>query len=165
MSEESSRRSHPSIVNARPQPGTEDIELARSLGAPAVDVHGLPIGVIVAVYREAHTRRPAWFGISVGRCADLDIVIAPTDGATFNGSVVTIGFDRARVITTSRAVVALLADAIGDERPRHPPAQLPRCSRRWPSGRAPRNRHDVRRSSDGRAPSMATPHQRCRRRS
>jgi hypothetical protein len=129
VSEESSRRWHPSAES--PSIGrTERVAPTWWVDTRAVDIHGLPLGVIAAVYRDTHTGEPAWLGLIVGRRDDLEVVIAPIEGAAFDGTVVTIGFDRARVVATSRAVVASLAAAIGDVPPPRSASRSWRCGRR-----------------------------------
>ena len=56
-----------------------------------------PVGVVVAVDTDSTTGCPAWLGIDIGGGTLADLVIASTNGASFDGSVVIVAYHRNHV--------------------------------------------------------------------
>lgn len=81
-----------------------------------VDVHGLVIGMIVAVYLEPATTQPAWLGIDVGGLDSLGAVLAPVAGARLVAGVVVVADEHEMVVNTPVALISVLALELGDRK-------------------------------------------------
>lgn len=81
----------------------------------AIDRYGELLGIVVDVYDDAATRRPAWLAISTGFFG-ARVAVAPVQGATLLGADVVVAHDAATVRAAPAVTTVVTIDAL-DEQP------------------------------------------------
>jgi hypothetical protein len=81
----------------------------------ALDVHGHLLGVVVDVYDDPESRRPAWLAISTGFFGTR-IGVVPLRGASFLGPDVVVAYDRHTVTTAPAVDVVVTVDPTQQQR-------------------------------------------------
>jgi hypothetical protein len=75
----------------------------------ALDVHGDLLGVVVDVYDDPESRRPAWLAISTGFFGTR-IGVVPLRGASLLGPDVVVAYDRHTISTAPAVDVVITVD-------------------------------------------------------
>jgi hypothetical protein len=102
----------------------------------ALDVHGDLLGIVVDVYDDLESRRPAWLAIRTGFFGTR-IGVVPLRGASLLGPDVVVAYDRHTVTTAPAVDVVITVDPGQQQRLADHYAQRarpPRPSRRNPEG-------------------------------
>lgn len=84
-------------------PHGTDTELSSWLDRRVLDRHGDVFGVVVDVYVDAFTRRPAWLAISTGMFG-TNVTVAPVRGSSLLGDDVVVAHSK-QVVTTAPAAL------------------------------------------------------------
>jgi hypothetical protein len=81
----------------------------------ALDVHGDLLGVVVDVYDDPESRRPAWLAISTGFFG-THIGVVPLSGASLLGPDVVVAYDRHTITTAPAVDVVITVDQAQQQR-------------------------------------------------
>jgi hypothetical protein len=81
----------------------------------ALDVHGDLLGVVVDVYDDPDSRRPAWLAISTGFFGTR-VGVVPVRGASLLGPDVVVAYDRHTVTTAPAVDVVITVDPAQQQR-------------------------------------------------
>ncbi len=109
-------------------PHGTDAELGSWLDRRVRDRHGELFGVVVDIYVDARTRRPAWLAITTGTFG-TKVTVAPVRGASLLGDDVVVGHSERTVVTAPMARPCRALDPVAEQAVAHhyAPSREPAC--------------------------------------